>query len=69
MLTNLRQYEAMCAVEDALLRAVKAMRISEPAEAVAFELFEALAALSEMDGVTATREVVDEIFSRFCVGK
>ena len=69
MLTNLRQYEAIRSVKEALLRVKAAMEKKEPAEAVAFELFSALAALNDMDGVTATREVVDEIFSRFCVGK
>ncbi|MCI9031833.1 MAG: tRNA uridine-5-carboxymethylaminomethyl(34) synthesis GTPase MnmE [Clostridia bacterium] len=69
MLTNLRQYEAIRTVKESLIRTKEAMTANEPAEAVAFELFGALAALSEMDGVTATREVVDAIFSRFCVGK
>ena len=36
---------------------------------MALELLAALAALGEITGQTATEEILERIFSRFCVGK
>jgi len=48
-----------------------ALRIEEgaPAEIAAFELTTGLEALGEITGVTHTEEVLDSIFSQFCLGK
>jgi tRNA modification GTPase len=40
-----------------------------PAELVAIDLKEALDSLGEIIGVTTTEDILDQIFSRFCVGK
>jgi len=45
------------------------IRENAPAEIVALELSSGLDALGEITGVTSTEEVLDSIFSQFCLGK
>jgi tRNA modification GTPase len=49
--------------------AVEGFRTGRPAELVAVDLKEALDALGEIIGVITTDEILDQIFSRFCIGK
>lgn len=44
-------------------------RAGRPAELVAVDLKEALDSLGEIIGATTTEEILDQIFSRFCIGK
>ena len=62
--------------QDCLLRVAKSsavaeelMRSSQPDECVVAELQDALNALGEMLGETVEEEVLDTIFSQFCIGK
>ena len=62
--------------QDCLLRVAKSsavaeelMRSSQPDECVVAELQDALNALGEMLGETVEEEVLDSIFSQFCIGK
>ena len=62
--------------QDCLLRVAKSsavaeelMRSSQPDECVVAELQDALSALGEMLGETVEEEVLDSIFSQFCIGK
>lgn len=61
---------------DALLQAVAALKgllvsVDEaaPLECLALELREALSALGQITGETTPDEILDQIFSKFCVGK
>jgi tRNA modification GTPase len=49
--------------------AVEGFKAGRPAELVAVDLKEALDALGEIIGVVTTDEILDQIFSRFCIGK
>lgn len=69
MLTNLRQYEALTRCAAALKRAQEGFDKNTEAELVTVDLLEAMSAIGSVDGATATAEVVDGIFERFCVGK
>ena len=62
--------------QDCLLRVAKSsavakelLRSSQPDECVVAELQDALNALGEMLGETVEEEVLDSIFSQFCIGK
>ena len=62
--------------QDCLLRVAKSgavaeelLRSSQPDECVVAELQDALNALGEMLGETIEEEVLDSIFSQFCIGK
>ncbi len=61
---------------DILLRAQQAVRAflasleaSEPAEILAVDLRQAVAVLGEISGEQVSEEILDAIFSRFCIGK
>ena len=59
-------------IEKALVastEAVQGFRSRRPAELVAVDLREALDALGEIIGITTTEDILDQIFSRFCIGK
>ena len=49
--------------------AAEGFRARRPAELVAIDLKEALDSLGEVVGVTTTEDILDQIFSRFCIGK
>ncbi len=69
LLTNLRQFDALTKCKLALERAADGLKENIDAELVTVDLLEALSAAGSVDGASATAEVVDGIFSRFCVGK
>ncbi len=69
VLATARQNAACTAIERALVAALAAHRAGYPADVVSSDVERALAALSELDGRTVSEQIVDEIFSRFCVGK
>ena len=62
ILTNPRQAEAV-------RRALEALESGLTPDAVLTDAEEALDALGELTGRTAREEIVQQIFSRFCVGK
>ena len=69
MLTNARQYEAVLRAREAVRRALAALEEGMTPDAVLTDAEEALAALGELDGRTLREDLVEAIFSRFCVGK
>jgi tRNA modification GTPase len=54
---------------DRLRQAHEAVLFAEPAEVVALQLRAALDELGEMVGAIYTNDLLDRIFSRFCIGK
>ena len=69
VLTNARQYEAVLRAREAVHRALEALEAGMTPDAVLTDAEEALAALGELDGRTLREDLVEAIFSRFCVGK
>lgn len=69
MITNLRQRDAAARARELVSVALSAIRQDVPADLAAGDLEAALMALGEIDGQTVSDEVVDRIFSRFCLGK
>jgi tRNA modification GTPase len=66
---NLRHKIALERALTASGDAVEGFKARRPAELVAVDLKEALDALGEIIGVITTDEILDQIFSRFCIGK
>ena len=56
-------------VREAVRRALEALESGLTPDAVLTDAEEALDALGELTGRTAREEIVQQIFSRFCVGK
>jgi tRNA modification GTPase len=67
--TNPRHAESLSRAHGALARATVAAEGHQPGEIVALELRDALSAVGEVTGRTANDELLERIFSRFCIGK
>jgi tRNA modification GTPase len=66
---NPRHIEALERARDSLARATGAAQAGLPGEIVALELRAGLSCLGEVTGRTLGDDLLDRIFSRFCVGK
>ncbi|MBO4391870.1 MAG: tRNA uridine-5-carboxymethylaminomethyl(34) synthesis GTPase MnmE [Clostridia bacterium] len=64
---NLRQYECLVAAENELAHAIENIGITP--DALLCDIEGAISALGEMTGKTVSEEIIENIFSRFCVGK
>ena len=69
LITNLRHRNALMKVGNNIERALLLRGSGEPIEFIAFELREGLNHLAEITGETCNEDILDEIFSRFCIGK
>jgi tRNA modification GTPase len=68
VITNLRHREALAASGKALQAALSAVE-REPLEITAMELREALDRLGEIVGAVSTEDILERVFSEFCIGK
>ena len=68
MLTGARHYELALAALSALSEGLDSLG-SAPPDCVLVDLRRALHLLGGITGASATDDVLDSIFSRFCVGK
>ncbi len=68
-LLNARQREALTRAAEALASAHRSLDQGLGEEFVAVDLWEALDALGEVTGRRTSDDVLDAIFSRFCIGK
>jgi tRNA modification GTPase len=68
-ITNVRQRSALLRTENALRHAAESLRDGFAAEFVAVDLNEAREALEEITGLINSEDILDKIFSNFCIGK
>ncbi len=66
---NLRHREHLSRAHAAIERANKALRLSVSGDALAVDLRVALHELGSITGEITNEDVLDQIFSRFCIGK
>ncbi len=69
MLTNLRQSQAVTASLASLKTAAGAVEQNIPHEMVLLDLYAALRHLDSLTGETTADEILNQIFSTFCIGK
>ena len=69
ILTNSRQYDALTTATTALSTAEQALARGVPHEMVLLDLYRALASLNELTGEVVTEDILERIFSTFCIGK
>ncbi len=69
MLTNLRQHQAVTTALSALADAAKANTGGIPHEMILLDLYRALWALDSLTGQTTSDDILNLIFSTFCIGK
>jgi tRNA modification GTPase len=69
VITNLHHRSALRMAEDAIARGKESMASGLSFEFVSLDLKEGLDALGKITGETASEDLLEEIFSRFCIGK
>jgi tRNA modification GTPase len=69
MLTSLRHHQAVSAAIEALADAARANASSIPHEMILLDLYRALSALDSLTGQTTPDDILNLIFSTFCIGK
>jgi tRNA modification GTPase len=69
IITNLRHYEALQRTQEALQRVEQGFAGKLPGDLIAQDLREALYHLGSITGEITSGEILETIFSRFCVGK
>lgn len=68
-LTSQRHYEAVYTSLNCIEEAIRALNLRYPPEIVAQHLYEGVKPLSTVLGLEVEEELLDHIFSNFCVGK
>jgi tRNA modification GTPase len=69
VMINSRHQEALGRARDAAVRTLEALRADRTLELVALDLRLAVNAVGEIVGKTTTEDLLDVIFSQFCIGK
>jgi len=69
VVTKLRHKQALDKALDALNNAINSFKENEPLEITAMFLREGLSFLGQIVGAVTTEEILDLIFSEFCIGK
>jgi tRNA modification GTPase len=69
VVTNIRHKTALDRTSSALGRALELFMTGQPLEFFSIELRDALDSLGEITGTVTTEDILDKIFSTFCVGK
>jgi tRNA modification GTPase len=69
ILTSARQHEAVANAGAALRIAENAVSAGVPHEMVLLDLYRALGALDELTGEVVTDDILERVFSTFCIGK
>ncbi|MBM4309339.1 MAG: tRNA uridine-5-carboxymethylaminomethyl(34) synthesis GTPase MnmE [Deltaproteobacteria bacterium] len=69
IITSLRHTQALTCTLSALGRAREAVQSSRPFELVSADVQDALHCLGDITGETTSADILDAIFSRFCIGK
>ena len=69
IVTNLRHKIAIQAAYDSLKNGIKAIETDKPLEIIAIELRDSLDRLGEIVGAVTTDDILNRIFSDFCIGK
>jgi len=69
IITNVRHQDALARTNDALTQAIDAIKSGRAPECLALDIRAAADALGEIIGVITSDEVLNRIFSEFCIGK
>ncbi|MDE7418745.1 MAG: tRNA uridine-5-carboxymethylaminomethyl(34) synthesis GTPase MnmE [Muribaculaceae bacterium] len=69
LLTNARHYSDLLRAGEALRRALTQMQTGSSADFIAMDIREATTALTSLTGAITTPDLLNSIFSHFCIGK
>ena len=68
-ITNVRQKTALKEAYDSLRKVLESIRNGMPEDFYSIDLMDAYEALGSITGETIGEDLVNEIFSKFCMGK
>ena len=69
MITNMRHKEALLEVKESLLQVKKSLDAGMPEDFYSIDLMSAYQSLGRIIGEETSEDLVNEIFSKFCMGK
>lgn len=69
IITNMRHYEALCVALNAINRVQEGLQAGLSGELVSMDLHDCLDALGSITGKIYSQDVLNNIFSHFCIGK
>lgn len=69
MITNMRHKEALLEVKESLLQVKKSLDAGMPEDFYSIDLMSAYQSLGRIIGEETSKDLVNEIFSKFCMGK
>lgn len=69
VITNIRHKNQMRKAIDALKQAKQGLKIEIPIDIIAVSLKESIEDLSEITGENVSEDIINNIFSKFCLGK
>jgi tRNA modification GTPase len=69
LVTNVRHLEALQKTESALIRLLEGINSQVTSDFLAMDIKQALHYLGEITGAVTTDDLLDNIFSKFCIGK
>ena len=69
LVTNIRHLEALQKTEEALIRVLSGIDGSITSDFLSMDIKQALHYLGEITGAVTTDDLLDNIFSKFCIGK
>jgi tRNA modification GTPase len=68
-ITNERHYSALMRAKEALTSSLESSKLGESEEFIALDLRRGIDAMSEIIGLVTTEDILNNIFSKFCIGK
>ena len=68
-ITSERQRDSLMRAKSSMSHALETAQNEMPFDLLYIDLEDAISALGEVTGQTVSEEIIDEVFSRFCVGK
>ncbi len=69
IITNIRHYEGLSHTQQSLEKVLKALNNNITGDFLAMDIRQALHHLGELTGTITTDDLLDNIFSKFCIGK
>jgi len=68
-ITNERHYAALLRAKEGLSASLESLKLKESEEFIALDLRRAIDAIGEIIGLVTTEDILNDIFSKFCIGK
>ena len=69
IITNVRHKEAICSAQNSIEKVEKTIKDNMPIDITAIYFKEAIEELNKITGESVTEDIINEIFSKFCLGK